>query len=564
MKLEMFITLTVFLGLSPAFVRGQTTVATATSQKDIEQHIESVESCLPPPVIVKDEPKSCIALSQRMEELHVAGVSVAVVHNGTIEWAKGYGVVQVGGDSINADTLFQAGSISKALAAMGALHLVQERKLSLDTDINTSLTSWKLQPSTAAPNAKVTLRELLAHTAGLTVHGFPGYATGTPVPTLVQVLNGETPANTAPIRLDSVPGKDWRYSGGGYIVMQQLVIDTVKEPFDQFLHDTVLAPIGMRHSTYQQPLPRSLLSNAAMPYTGDGTQIQGGPHTYPELAAAGLWTTPSDLCRYIIEVQNSSMGSANHVLSQSMTRQMLTPGKGDWGLGLQLGGSASDPWFSHSGSNAGYESLFVGYDRNGNGAVVMTNAQGGGRLAAEIMSAIATTYDWPDWRPIKKRKTDMPLIFGVAVLLLGLLLSSSGAWRRLFSRQVTSSPRGGDSLIYAAYGKDFRTVKTVLSHGVSIDAIDHSEWRTALHAAAIAGDLRTIQFLLSRGANVNVLDRAGDSPTELAASRGHEDCVAFLQERGGKRIRGDEAQHQKAIHDKVADEIEETHSSEPR
>lgn len=399
MKTELFIALTALLGLNPVFVHAQTTVATDTSPKDIAQRIEAVESCLPPPVIVKGEPKSCTTLPKRMAELHVAGVSIAVVHNGAIEWAKGYGVRQIGGNSVNTDTLFQAGSISKPIAAMGALHLVQEGKLSLDTDINKTLTSWKLPPSTASPGAVVTLRELLTHTAGLTVHGFPGYAAGVPVPTVVQVLDGEKPANTAPIRLENTPGKDWKYSGGGYTVMQQLVIDTVKEPFPQFLHDTVLAPIGMSHSTYQQPLPSALLTNAAMPYNGDGTPVEGGPHTYPEMAAAGLWTTPSDLCRYIIEVQNSLTGKTNHVLSQSMTQQMLTQGKGDWGLGLQLGGSATAPWFSHGGVNAGYESLFVGYDRNGDGAVVMTNTQGGSRLAAEVMSAIAVAYDWPDWRP---------------------------------------------------------------------------------------------------------------------------------------------------------------------
>lgn len=334
-----------------------------------------------------------------MAELHIPGVSIAVVHNGTIEWAKGFGVRQIGGDPVNPDTLFQAGSISKPLAAMGALHLVQEKKLSLDSDINATLTSWKLPPSAAAPGAIVTLRELLTHTGGITVHGFPGYAAGTPVPSLVQVLNGAPPANTEPIRLDSVPGKAWRYSGGGYTIMQQLVIDTVKEPFPKFLHDTVLAPIGMTHSTYQQPLPATLLQNIALPYNDDGTPVKGGPHTYPELAAAGLWTTPSDLCRYIIEVQNSLKGDANHVLSQSMTQQMLTPGKNDFGLGLQLGGSTADRWFSHGGVNEGYENLFVGYDRNGNGAAVMTDAQGGLGLALQVMSAIAVAYDWPDYRP---------------------------------------------------------------------------------------------------------------------------------------------------------------------
>lgn len=249
-----------------ALVHGQT----AAAQGDVAQRIAAVEACLQPPVIIKGESKECTTLAKRMEELHIPGVSIAVVHNGAIEWAKGYGVRQTGGDAVKTDTMFQAGSISKPVAAMGTLHLVQEGKLSLDVDINAYLKSWELPQSTAAPGAVVTLRELLTHTAGLTVHGFPGYAAGKPVPTLVQALNGEKPANTEAIRVDSPPGKEWRYSGGGYTVMQQLVIDTVKEPYPKFLHDTVLAPIGMSHSTYQQPLTAALLTNAAMPTTPMG------------------------------------------------------------------------------------------------------------------------------------------------------------------------------------------------------------------------------------------------------------------------------------------------------
>jgi hypothetical protein len=166
----------------------------------------------------------------------------------------------------------------------------------------------------------------------------------------------------------------------------------------------------------------------------------------------------------------------------------------------------------------------------------------------------------------KKRRTDTPtcVAFGLAALLLGLLSVPSGVWQRLFIRQMASSPHAGNLLIYAAYDRDFRTVKAMLSHGVSIRATDDHEWRTALHAAAIAGDLRTIQFLVSNGAEVNALDRSGDSPDELAASRGHQECVTFLQEHGGKRVRGDEAQHQKASEDEVRDDIEEMNRSRSR
>jgi CubicO group peptidase (beta-lactamase class C family) len=374
--------------------------APTNSPSELQQHIKKAESCLTEPVVVKDDPHSCHTLPERMMELNIPGVSIAVVHNGVIEWARGYGVEQVGGKPVTPDTLFQAGSISKPVAAMAALHLVQQGKLSLDTDVNTYLSSWKVPKSPVALAATVTLRELLTHTAGFTVHGFPGYAANAPVPTVVQVLNGEKPANTAAVRLESVPGNKWNYSGGGYTVMQQVVLDVAKEPFPKLLLDTVLAPIGMMHSTYEQPLPAKLQFSAATPYNADGTAVRGGAHTYPEMAAAGLWTTPSDLARYMIENQQSLRGKANHVLSQKLTREMLTGGKGNWGLGLQIGGSASNPYFSHGGVNDGFESLFVAYEQNGEGAAVMTNARGGSRIASEIIRSVAAAYDWPDFHPI--------------------------------------------------------------------------------------------------------------------------------------------------------------------
>jgi len=282
------------------------------------------------------------------------------------------------------------------------LHLVQTGKLSLDADVNTELTTWKLPSSPAANGKPVTLRELLTHTGGTTVHGFPGYAANAAVPTLVLVLNGEPPANTPAIRIESEPGSKWNYSGGGYTIMQQMLLDVSHESFPELLHESVLAPIGMMNSTYQQPLPTGQRNDAATPYDGKGAAIPGGAHTYPEVAAAGLWTTPSDLATYAIEIENSFAGHANHVLSKDMTQQMLTSGKGNYGLGVQIGGSPSDPYFSHGGVNEGFESLFVAYRNHGDGAVVMTNAEGGMVLADDLMRSIATEYGWPDFRPVAR------------------------------------------------------------------------------------------------------------------------------------------------------------------
>jgi CubicO group peptidase (beta-lactamase class C family) len=351
-------------------------------------------------VVEKDDSHACQKLEDRMAANHVPGVSIAVIHNGAIEWAQGFGVAQLGGGPVTPETLFQAGSISKPVAAMAALHLVEQGKLALDTDVNQALTSWKIPASAAAPGAVVTLRELLSHTAGLTVHGFPGYAAGAPLPTLVQILDGEKPANTDPVRLEAAPESRWKYSGGGYTVMQQLLLDVSHLPFPKLMHDTVLAPIGMTRSTYEQPLPVELRSGAATPYQANGAPIVGGFHIYPEMAAAGLWTTPTDLARYAIEIQRSLRGEANRVLSAEMTKQMLVASQGNHGLGLPIGGSPANPFFSHGGIDEGFEAVLVAYQQSGDGAVIMTNARGGQLLANEILRGIAAAYDWPDFHPL--------------------------------------------------------------------------------------------------------------------------------------------------------------------
>ena len=365
----------------------------------IEQHIQGVTSGLIGGIVIKGDEHATHNLADRMKELNVPGVSIAVLHEGKLEWARGFGARSIGGEPINPDTLFQAASISKPISAMAALHLVQQGKLALDTDVNTYLTSWKFPSDPVTAGKPITLRELLTHTAGTTVHGFPGYSSTEPVPTLVQVLNGEKPANTPPIKSEAPPGDHWQYSGGGFTIMQQMLIDVAKEPYPKLLYDSVLAPIGMTHSTYEQPLPVALRDNASTPYRGDGKPVEGGAHTYPEMAAAGLWTTPADLLRYAVEVQKSLQGKANDVLSQDMTRQMLTPGKGHWGLGLEIGGSDGNPYFSHGGANEGFRCIFVAYEKTGEGAAVMTNGDAGGLLGDEIMHSIAAEYHWPDFHP---------------------------------------------------------------------------------------------------------------------------------------------------------------------
>jgi CubicO group peptidase (beta-lactamase class C family) len=278
----------------------------------------------------------------------------------------------------------------------------------------------------------------------MTVHGFEGYAAGSPVPTLTQVLDGTKPANNLPIRVEKAPGTEWNYSGGGFTVMQQALVDVTHKPFPEVMANTVLGPIGMTHSTYEQPLPASLMTDAASPYTADGGLVPGGAHTYPEMAAAGLWTTPSDLAKYIIEVQKSLTGKANHVLNSEMTTAMLTSGKNHWGLGVEVGGSDAKPYFTHGGINEGFQSLFDAYEKDGDGAVVMTNSAAGLEIAAQVIRTIAMEYNWPDFQPAHRTlaKVDRSVLeryvgtymatptFGVDFTLEGDQLFSQGARQR--------------------------------------------------------------------------------------------------------------------------------------
>jgi CubicO group peptidase (beta-lactamase class C family) len=384
-----------------------TALAQSASTTTTQLHIHAIEAGLGPPITISGRPPEHRDILAEMQRLHVPAVSVAVIHNGELEWAKGYGVQSDGSAPVTPDTTFQAASISKSLTAMAALKLVAQGKLSLDAPIQTELKSWALPQTSFTAQMPITLRELLSHTAGVSVHGFAGYAADKPVPTLIQVLNGVKPANSAPILVEDTPGKKFSYSGGGFTIVQQMMIDQTGKPFPEIMKTLVLDPIGMRSSAYQQPLDSKGLNKVAMPVDDQGKPILGGPHTYPELAAAGLWTTPSDLARWVIEMQRSLAGHANHVLSAEMIRSMLTPVKDGYGLGVGIQTTNGKTSFSHLGGNEGYRCIYFAYE-NGEGAVIMTNSDNGGALDTELMGSIAREYGWPDYVPQQRTLVSVP------------------------------------------------------------------------------------------------------------------------------------------------------------
>jgi len=362
---------------------------------DVAARISSVETGLVSGSIAPPG-SSRFTIEERLRHYAVPGVSVAVINNGRVEWARAWGTVEAGkSNAVDTTTLFQAASISKTLTALAALRMVQDGALQLNEDVNLRLTSWKVPASQPTAVEKVTLARLLSHSAGVTVSGFPGYGTGSPIPTIVQVLRGEAPANTSNVEVDIVPGDRVRYSGGGYTIVQLLISDVTGKPFADVMRDMVLVPAGMSRSTFAQPLPTERWSEAATGHSRTGTAISGRFYTYPELAAAGLWTTPSDLARFAIEVQRAFDGGTRSMLSAGLTRQMLTPRSDDYGLGFAIAGAGSDRWFAHGGSNVGFRSHLVASVHGGRGAIVLTNGDRGFDLGTEVLRAIARTYDWP-------------------------------------------------------------------------------------------------------------------------------------------------------------------------
>ena len=369
------------------------------SQSPVQPQIDRVEKGLLPPVLIKGD--TSWTIQERMKHYKVPGVTIAVIQDFKIAWAKAYGVKDTEtNEPVSTETLFQAGSISKPVAAMTALKKVEQGKIALDEDINNKLTTWKLPDNELTAKKKVTLANLLSHTGGTTVHGFPGYAPGEKIPTLTQILDGAPPANTRPVRVDLEPGTRFRYSGGGTTIAQLAIMDIEKKPYPEIAQETVLGPLKMTNSTYQQPLPDNTRKKAATGYRSDGKPVVGKIHIYPEMAAAGLWTTPTDLAKFAIESQLSLVGKSNKVLSKEMTAKMVTPflSSTPTGLGFFSETHGAATYFGHGGADEGFRAQLLVHKDKGYGAVVMVNSDNG-QIMGEIIRGIAKEYQWDDYLP---------------------------------------------------------------------------------------------------------------------------------------------------------------------
>jgi CubicO group peptidase (beta-lactamase class C family) len=340
--------------------------------------------------------KTLTALMQRSRKV----LGVAVIEESRVAWSQ----VAAGPP----DRLFQAGSISKPVTALVALELAARGQIDLDGDVNEQLASWHLPGSQS-----ISLRQLLGHTSSIGIPFFPGYPQGTDVPTLCQVLDGAAPSATPPVRSDPLAYGTFRYSGGGYAVVQQLIEDVTGLPFAQAARSFVLEPLEMTHSTFEQPLPAGLRPAAA----------RHDWHVYPESAAAGLWTTPGDLARYVCALQDALAGRASAVRGDTaaaiLTPHTPLPAKGEWnilpilgmrppdscGLGMFLHGSDR---FSHFGGAASFFSAITASMGDGSGAVVMTAANAS-PFPFKVLRLISDERSWTGFRqPARKRLHGLP------------------------------------------------------------------------------------------------------------------------------------------------------------
>jgi CubicO group peptidase (beta-lactamase class C family) len=351
-------------------------------------------------------------IQELMAELGVPGVTVAVIKDFEVHWAKGYGIADVEtGAPVDTETMFQAASISKPVTAMAVLRAVQDGLFTLDDDINDILTSWTLDGGEFTKNRPVTPRTLHSHTSGLgDGFGFPGYDPSDPIPTVVQILEGHELSNVGPLFMEREPMAFEEYSGGGVTLMQLALSDARGRPFADIMRDDVLEPIGMTRSSFEQPISPENDQNAARAHDDEGQSRGSKWHVYPEQAAAGLWTTATDLAKFAIEVQKSAIGESNRVLSRTMVQEMLSPvGVGGFAVGFGLREIGEGWYFTHGGGNWGFRCTLLAHKVKGYGLAIMTNADRGGAVMNELSRRIQEAYEWDSLAEPVRRGYDPPV-----------------------------------------------------------------------------------------------------------------------------------------------------------
>jgi CubicO group peptidase (beta-lactamase class C family) len=374
------------------------------TQKSLtRKRIKSTERGLLQAVFIKGQKPGKLSLEERMQFYKVPGLSLVVIDKKGIEWSKAYGVADIQThELVTPDLPFQGGAFSQAIAAAVALYLVEKGTLDLDADVAAYLRTWMFPPPAPGSNNKITLRQILTHSAGLSDRIFEGYSGQEPFPSLQQVLGGEKPAKNAPVWADFKPGSRARASESGYIVLEQILTDVENKPFAAVAKEIVFAPLGMTNSTFEVLRPSGGPARTASGHLRDGRLIEGGWRLYPGAAAKGLWTTPSDFAVFFLELLKAATDTSSKVLAPATARAMLSPQKENFAFGFSVEGAVDNINFNVRGKTDGFVCYAIFYPVRGQGAVIMTNSDNGMLLVEEILRAISAAYEWPHFKPQEK------------------------------------------------------------------------------------------------------------------------------------------------------------------
>jgi CubicO group peptidase (beta-lactamase class C family) len=362
-------------------------------------------------IIFEDSALNKYSIIQRMKYYKIPSVSLAIIDNGKIVLSKAYGFADIGKKRpATINTLYQVASISKSVNALGVLKLVQEGKLSLTSDIRAYLKTWSFPDNELSQHKSITIKNLLSHTAGLSVHGFIGYSTSDSLPTINQILDGQRPANNEPVKPIYPVGEHFEYSGGGYTILRKILDDNISPDYDSLMTAIVLAPIGMTNSTFSQPLSQAY-TNYAYGTDHDMHTLKGNYYRYPEQAAGGLWSTATDIAKFVMRIQNDLSGSKHSILNKELTQEMLTPVLNNYSLGFGIVEKGGEKYFWHEGESYGYNAMYYCSFSTGKGVVILTNAypNNGQPFIQELLNSVATAYDWKDfYKPVRKKLAVVP------------------------------------------------------------------------------------------------------------------------------------------------------------
>ncbi|MEO7922325.1 MAG: serine hydrolase domain-containing protein [Chitinophagaceae bacterium] len=473
--------------------------------KEVEERIRQVEKDFFVKFAVKGQ--QLPTLQDQMAAFHVNGLTIAVINDYKVEWAKGYGWANVEEKKpVTPATLFEPGSISKSLNALGVLKLVQDKKIDLQSDINRFLRSWQFPYDTVSHGKKISVANLLSHTAGLTVHGFPGYYYGDTLPTIVQILDGSGPANTAPVRSMFEPGLRHEYSGGGTMISELIQVDVSGKPYDQYIEETVFQPLGMSNSFFTQPPPASKKDLLATAYGGDGVPIKGNHPILIEQAAGGLWTTPSDLAKFVIEMQLSAQGRSNKILTKETTQLMLTPYIDEHAaLGVFIDKRNGTNYFQHTAGNQGFGGIYYASLEEGKAIIAFINSDAGFAVLTQLMNSVANVYNWKGMAsPVK------PIVKETIELTAATASSYTGLYREQKGAMAVITQKDGALWYRAGRGGEWKMYFNSPTTYFNLESTTEKQFYTST-GDKIAGYSRSLDGKeLAKVEKVNVIQVADD------------------------------------------------------